>query len=113
MYYDRKASLNPGHSEKIIDVFRYCIRTGPYLAKYLDQEPEGVDKNQNMEPTHIEVNTAVAPQPSSMEVDNQANLDKLVRKKTAVSEVENTLDNIKGGGHKILAEFVASCRSYL
>ena len=72
----------------------------------MDQEPEGFDKNQNMEPTHIEVNTAVAPQPSSMEVETQSNLDKLVSKKPAVSEVENTLDSLTGDGHKILAEFV-------
>ena len=68
-YYDRKASLNPDHSESIIDIFRYCIRKDPYLAKYLDQQTEGVDEAQNMNTAH----TANAPQPSSMEVDTQSN----------------------------------------
>ena len=40
---DRKASLNPEQSERLIDVFRYCIRKDPYLSKLLDQEPGGFD----------------------------------------------------------------------
>ena len=105
-YYDTKASLNPDYSEKIIDAFRYCSRKDPYLVKYLDQQTESFDKNQNMETTQLGVNTAIAPQPSLMEVDTQSNLDKLVSKNPAVSEVEQTLDNIRGDGHNILAEFV-------
>ena len=105
MHYDKKSSLNPEHSERLIDVFRYCIRKDPYLAKQLDQEPAGFDNTQNMENTQSETNTAIAPQPSSMEVDTQSNLDKLVSKNPAVSEEEQTLDNIKGGGQSILAQF--------
>ena len=93
-YYDVKSSLNMSHSSKIIDVFRYWIWKDPYLAKYLDQQTDGIDKSQNIETAQF--NTAFAPQPSSMEVDTQSNLDKLVSKNPAVSEVEQTLDNIKG-----------------
>ena len=95
-YYDKKASLNPNHREKIIDVFRYCIRKDPYLAKYLDQQTEGVDKKQDMETAQFGANPAIASQPSSMEVDTQSNLDKLVSKNPAVSELEITLDELKG-----------------
>ena len=84
--------LDMDHSEKIIDIFRYCIRKDPYLAKYLDQQTEGVDRNQNMETAQLGVSTAIAPQPSSMEVDTQSNLDKSVSKKPAVFEFEITLD---------------------
>ena len=72
MYYDKKSSLNPEHSERLIDVFRYCIRKDPYLAKQLDQEPAGFDNTQNMENTQSETNTAIAPLPSLMEVDTQS-----------------------------------------
>ena len=41
-----------------------------------------------------------------MEVDTQSNLDKLVSKNPAVSELEITLDELKGDGQNILAEFV-------
>ena len=78
MYYDKKSSLNREHSERLIDVFRYCIRKDPYLAKQLHQEPVGFDNTQNMVNTQSETNTAIAPEVASMEVDTQSNLDKLV-----------------------------------
>ena len=59
-----------------------------------------------MESSQIGVNTAIAPQPSSMEVDTQSNLDKLVSKNPAVSELETTLDELKGDGQNVLPEFV-------
>ena len=31
-YYDKKSFLNMGHSEKVVDGFRYCIRKCPYLC---------------------------------------------------------------------------------
>ena len=76
------------------------------MAKLLDQEPGGFDISLKEENTQRETITAVAPQPSSMEVDTQSNLDKLVSKNPPVSEVKQTLDNIKGDGHNILAQFV-------
>ena len=51
VYYVRKASLNPEQSERLIDVFKYCIRKDPYLAKHLDQEPGGFDISLNIENT--------------------------------------------------------------
>ena len=66
------------------------------MAKYLDKQTEGVDDTQNMETAQFGTNTAVAPQPSLMEVDTQSNLDKLVSKNPAVSEFEKTLDGLKG-----------------
>ena len=93
-YYDVKSSLNMSHSSKIIDVFRYWIWKDPYLAKYLDQQTDGIDKSQNIETAQL--NTPIAPQPASMEVDTQSKLDKLVSKNPAVSE----------DGQKILAEFM-------
>ena len=53
----KKACLNHDHSEKIIDVFRYCIRRDPYLAKYLDKQNEGFDTSQNMEKAQTGSNT--------------------------------------------------------
>ena len=72
-YYDKKSSFSMSHSEKIKDVFRYCIRKDPYLAKHLDQQNDGIDKSQN--PDTAQNNADIAPQPSSMEVDTQSNLD--------------------------------------
>ena len=62
---------------KVIDVFRYCIKRYPHLAKLLDKQTEGFDNTQNMETAQFGANTAVAPQPSLIEVDTQSNLDKL------------------------------------
>ena len=56
--------------------------------------------------TQSQINADIAPQPSSMEVDTQSNLDKLVSKNPAVSELEITLDDLKGDSQNILAEFV-------
>ena len=64
------------------------------MAKYLDQQTDGIDKSQNIETAQL--NTPIAPQPASMEVDTQSKLDKLVSKNPAVSE----------DGQKILAEFM-------
>ena len=76
------------------------------MAKHLDQEPGGFDISLNMESTQRETIIDVAPQPSSMEVDTQSNLDNLVSKNPAMSEVEHTLNRIRRDGHNILAEFV-------
>ena len=95
-YYDKKSSLKMSHSGKIIDVFRYCIRKDPCLANHLYQQTDGIDKSQNIETAQF--NTAIAPQPSSMEVDTQSYLDNLVSKNPAVSELEITLDELKGDG---------------
>ena len=77
-------------------IFRYCIRRDPYQAKYLDKQTEGLDETQNMETAQISANTALAPQPSLMEVDTQSRLNYLVSKDVAVSEFEKTLDGVKG-----------------
>ena len=92
------------HSKKIKDVFRTCIRKYPYLAKHLDQQNDGIDKRQN--PDTAQNNADIAPQPSSMEVDTQSNLDKLVSKNPAMSKLETTLDELKGDGQNLLAEFM-------
>ena len=92
------------HSKKIKDVFRYCIRKDPFLAKHLDQQNAGIDKSQN--PETVQTSADIALQPSSMEVDAQFNLDKLVSKNPAMSELETTLDELKGDGQNLLAEFV-------
>ena len=57
------------------------------------------------QPSLMEVDT-IAPQPSLMEVDTQSRLDLLVSKDGAVSGFEITLDGLKGDGQNLLAEFV-------
>ena len=46
-YYDRKSCLNLGHSDKIIDIFRYCIRKDNFLSKYLDKNTESLDNSKS------------------------------------------------------------------
>ena len=107
-YYDRKACLNFNHSEKIFDIFRFCLRRDPYLSKYLDVTTEGLDESQSnlMETAQTSSNTSIAPQPSLMEMDTQSKFDVLVSKEVSVSEFEKTRDGLKGDGQNLLAEFV-------
>ena len=42
-YYDKKACLNFNHSEKMIDIFRFCIRRDKLLSKCLDKDFAGFD----------------------------------------------------------------------
>ena len=87
-YYDKKASLNMSHSEKIIDVFGYCIRKDPYLAKYLDQQIDGMvlTKTRTLKQLKLEL----------LLCHNRH--CKLVSKFPAVSKLEITLDKLKGDG---------------
>ena len=76
------AKTSSNTAEKIIDIFRFCIRSDPYLSKHLDKTTEGVDESQSnlIETTQTSSNTAIAPQPSLMEMDTQSRLDMLVSK---------------------------------
>ena len=44
-YYNRKSSLDVQHSEKIIDIFRFCIRKDKVLPKVLDKFSTGFDED--------------------------------------------------------------------
>ena len=46
-YFDKISCLNYNHSEKIIDIFRFCIRRNPFLSKYLDKTTEDFDESQS------------------------------------------------------------------
>ena len=80
------------------------------MSKYLDKTTEGIDESQSninlMETAQTSSNTAIAPQPSLMEVDTQSRLDMLVSKDVAVSKLEIILGSLKGDGQNLLAEFV-------
>ena len=68
-YYDRKASLNVQHSKKI-DIFRFCIRKDKVLSKVLDKKSSGFDESIMNAAQEI----TIAPQPTSMEVEQQSKL---------------------------------------
>ena len=76
------SDLNFNYSEKIIDIFRFCIRRDAFLSKYLDKTTDGIDESQSnlMEIAQTSSNTDIAPQPSLMEMDTQSKLDPLVSK---------------------------------
>ena len=69
-YCDRKSSLNVQHSEKIIDIFRFWIRKDKVLSKVLDNKFSGFDESVMDSAQHI----TIAPQPTSMEVQQQSKL---------------------------------------
>ena len=77
IYYDRKATPNVHHSEKIIDVFRFCIRKDKVLSKMLDKDFTGFNDDF--------MDTAQAstdpPQPVIMEVEPQSKWNGCVAKK--------------------------------
>ena len=68
------------------------------MSKYLDEKPESVDESQSnrTDTAQTNPNTAIAPQPSLMEVDIQSRLDMLLNKNVAVSEFERTLCGLQG-----------------
>ena len=90
--YEKQSCLNLNHSEKILDIFRFCIRRNPVLSKYLDKNLEGFDNSQSnpMETALTGSSASIAPQPSYalMEMDTQSRLAWLVSKEVAVSEFE-------------------------
>ena len=59
------ACLNLKHSEKIIDIFRNCIRRDPGLSKLLDKSTESLDESKSIliDTAQTSSNTAIAPQP--------------------------------------------------
>ena len=78
------------------------------MSKYLDTNTESLDelKSNPADSAQTSSNTAIAPQPSLMEVDTQSRLDMLVSKNVAVSNFERTLDGLKGDVQNLVAELV-------
>ena len=96
------------HSEKVIDILRFCIRRDTMLSKYLDKDFASFDSalSNQMYIAQTDSVLPIAPQPIMMEMDTQSRLHWLLSKEVSVSEFENTLDGIVGDSQNILAEFV-------
>ena len=93
-------SLNMRHSEKNNDVFRYCIRKDPFLAKHLDQQTDGIDKS----PTTV-IDGSGYPVLSRQ----------FGKQKPSSVRIGNNSGRIKRGRPNLLAEFVdcqAACPTY-
>ena len=103
-YYDKKACLNPKHTESIIDVFRYCVRKDQALSKMLERrttirEPDEM-KSEGME------ETPTIPQQANMDIEAQSKMDLLLKKKCFTTSFEDTFDALQGDGQQLLNEFV-------